>query len=94
MTEDRAIAIATAALRWIAEHDTDEGALHELFEACGNEFHGTRPPDDARCPNCFSRWWDISGEGPSDEGSYTLGGVAAKALAEIESEPASDEEQP
>lgn len=78
------LSIALTALQWIADHERDEDGLHQRFESCPNKaFHTGRPVPDARCSECGSRWWDVGGGDPHDEGSYTLGGVAARALADI-----------
>jgi hypothetical protein len=85
---DERVAALLAALRWITDHETDEKAIGAHADACLNPFHFTHQtfdePDDLRCPECFSRWWATDGSLPSTGGSYVLGAVAAKALAEWE----------
>lgn len=72
---------ALQALRWIATHETDEEAI-ESRVVCDDAFHVTRQGGE-RCPVCFSRWWATDGSLPGEEGSYALGAVAARALAEM-----------
>lgn len=85
-TTDGSVSVLLDALRWIADHETDEAAISEKGDRCLHAFHLTRraASDGARCPDCFSRWWATDGSGVPEEGSYTLGAVAAKALADYE----------